>query len=337
MVKVASLKNPSQRAELETIAKQIILGDRRALARAITLVESARPDQQNQTAELLQLLQYKTGNALRIGFSGAPGVGKSTLIEALGLHVSDLGLKVAVLAVDPSSTRSGGSILGDKTRMERLARQPTAFIRPSPAGATLGGVARRTREAMLILEAAGYDVVLVETVGVGQNETTVANMVDMFALILAPGGGDELQGIKRGIMELADVVIVNKADGELEKVAQGAVADFRAALGLLRPKYTCWIPQIKLVSALEERGIPDVWECATIFKKTIRESGDLRRLRAEQAKAWMWDEIRQDLVENLLSHVSMADLTSQLESQVLEGTLSPKQAARRILARYREA
>ncbi len=323
-------------AELSDLADHIMLGDRRALARAITLVESTRLDQQQQTAELLQFLLPKTGKAKRLGLSGAPGVGKSTFIEAFGLFICELGLKVAVLAVDPSSVRSGGSILGDKTRMDRLTRHQKAFIRPSPAGTTLGGVARRTREAMLILEAGGYDVILIETVGVGQNETAVSDMVDMFALILAPGGGDELQGIKRGIMELADLVIVNKADGELEKAAHAAAADYRGALGLLRPKYEHWKPHVKLVSALEERGMSDVWGCVEAFNKFIRETGDFERLRKGQAKSWMWNEIRDDLMASFLSQVHVSELSSKLEGDVVAERLSPKQAAYRILALYRD-
>src|SRR5713101_4330951 len=228
---------------MSELARAVIDGDRRALARAITLVESTRPDHRAEAETLLAEVLPTAGGAIRVGVSGAPGAGKSTLIEALGLYLVGLGHRVAVLAVDPSSTRSGGSILGDKTRMEQLTRSPDAFVRPSPTGGTLGGVARRTREAMLLCEAAGFDVVLVETVGVGQSEVKVAAMVDLFMVLVAPGGGDELQGLKRGIMELADLVVVNKADGELEHAAGITASDYASALHLMRPRIAEWTPR----------------------------------------------------------------------------------------------
>ncbi|TDI64058.1 MAG: methylmalonyl Co-A mutase-associated GTPase MeaB [Alphaproteobacteria bacterium] len=317
--------------DVAQLAAGVRAGERRALAKAITLVESERADQQDAAEALVGELLCDTGHAVRLGLSGAPGVGKSTFIEAFGLHLTGQGHKVAVLAVDPSSSRSGGSILGDKTRMERLARDNNAFIRPSPAGETLGGVARRTREAMLVVEAAGFDVVLVETVGVGQSETAVADMVDMFALILAPGAGDELQGIKRGIMELADIVIVNKADGEWADAAQRAAADYSGALQLLRPKYNNWTAQVRLVSSLLGTGMADIWHDVEAFYEAFRESGEFDRRRADQARAWMWTEIRAGLLGTLRSHSDAMALADRLEGQVLTGALSPSAAGRQVL------
>ncbi|MBM3347404.1 MAG: methylmalonyl Co-A mutase-associated GTPase MeaB, partial [Betaproteobacteria bacterium] len=242
-------------SDVEQLAKLVRTGDRRALGRAITLVESAHPQDRGPGNRLLELLAPRAGKSIRIGLSGVPGAGKSTFIEAFGLHIIGRGHRVAVLAVDPSSSISGGSILGDKTRMELLSRREEAFIRPSPAGQTLGGVARHTRETILLVEAAGFDVVIVETVGVGQSETAVADMTDMFVLLLLPAGGDELQGIKRGIVELADLVVVNKADGPLEAAAGRAAADYRNAVHYLRPRSRNWQVEVETCSALEGRGI----------------------------------------------------------------------------------
>lgn len=328
-------KTASDVVDVAQLAAGVRAGERRALAKAITLVESERADQQDAAEALVGELLRDTGRAVRLGLSGAPGVGKSTFIEAFGLYLTGQGHKVAVLAVDPSSRRSGGSILGDKTRMERLACDNNAFIRPSPAGKTLGGVARRTREAMLVVEAAGFDVVLVETVGVGQSETAIADMVDMFALILAPGGGDELQGIKRGIMELADIVIVNKADGEWVDAAQRAAADYSGALQLLRPKYNNWTAQVQLVSSLLGTGMADIWRDVTAFCAALRESGEFDRRRADQARAWMWTEIREGLLGTLKSHSAAMALADQLEGQVLTGAVSPIAAGRQVLDAFR--
>src|SRR5829696_4993615 len=258
---------------MSELAQEVIAGDRRALARAITLAESTRPDHRAEAEALLAEVLPRSGAAVRVGISGAPGAGKSTLIEALGTHLVAEGQRVAVLAVDPSSTRSGGSILGDKTRMEQLTRSPDAFVRPSPTGGTLGGVARRTREAMLLCEAAGFDVVLVETVGVGQSEVKVAAMVDLFLVIVAPGGGDELQGIKRGIMELADLVVVNKADGDLAPAARQAEADHRHALGLLRPRFEGWRPPVLSCSARTGTGVDAVWAAVLEHRSTLERTG----------------------------------------------------------------
>jgi LAO/AO transport system kinase len=317
---------------LKNLAAKIQSGDRRALAQGITLVESTRPDHQAEAQQLLASLLPYTGKAIRLGFSGAPGVGKSTFIEAFGLYLIGLGLKVAVLAVDPSSTLSGGSILGDKTRMEELSRNPKAFIRPSPSSGTLGGVARRTREAMLLTEAAGYDVVLIETVGVGQSETAVADMVDMFILLLSPGGGDGLQGIKRGIMELADLIVVNKADGELEAAAKRSRAEFEAALHLMRPQSPNWSPRVLLASALKHKGLDEIWAAINTYHKALSKTQELPAKRAEQARAWMWSEIHDGLMDAF--RASDPAEVKAFEDKVVAGELPPAAAARDLLARF---
>ncbi|MBM3511392.1 MAG: methylmalonyl Co-A mutase-associated GTPase MeaB [Alphaproteobacteria bacterium] len=310
-------------------------GDRRALARAITLVESRRPEDIRRAHALLDAVLPKTGRARRIGVSGPPGAGKSTLIEALGLHVTGLGLKLAVLAVDPSSTRSGGSILGDKTRMAELAQAPLAYIRPSPSRGALGGVAERTREAMLLCEAAGFDVVIVETVGVGQSEVAVADMVDLFALILAPGGGDELQGIKRGIVELAELVIVNKADGDLIGTAQHLAAEYVAALSLLRPLSPAWKPEVVLCSALAREGIAEVWATMERQRAALEGAGELARRRRGQARDWLWRQVSEGVVAALRADAGTRALAQALEAQVEAGTLSTAAAADRLIAAFR--
>jgi LAO/AO transport system kinase len=313
------------------LAGDVVAGDRRALARSITLVESTRADHRREAARLLDELLPHTGRATRLGITGTPGAGKSTFVEELGTRLTKDDHRVAVLAIDPTSRRSGGSILGDKTRMERLARDPGAFIRPSPSGGTLGGVARRTREAALVCEAAGFDVVVIETVGVGQSETAVADMVDCFVLLAAPGGGDELQGIKRGIMELADVVVVNKADGDLRAAANRAVADYRHAVHLLRPKHPGWEVPVLPVSALRGDGVDDVWSAVERLEHHLRSSGALERLRADQAVAWMAEEIRETLVEAFRNDDRVASRWGSVEAAVREGRLSPGSAARELL------
>jgi LAO/AO transport system kinase len=315
--------------EVGRLAAAVRTGDRRALARAITLVESTRPDHRDEAVELLDALAPATGRATRVGISGAPGAGKSTFIEALGLHLLERGHRVAVLAVDPSSTRTGGSILGDKTRMERLSRAPGAFIRPSPSGGTLGGVARRTREAMLVCEAAGFDVVLVETVGVGQSEVAVAGMVDVFVLLLAPAAGDELQGVKRGIVELADVVVVNKADGVLAPAAAQTAAAYANALHLVRPAD---VP-VLTCSALEGTGIGDVWHAVEARVAADRASGELARRRAAQARDWMWADVTDTLAERLRADPAVRAELEHLEADVAAGRVSPAAAARQLLRR----
>ena len=314
------------------LAAAVLSGERRALARAITLIESSRPDHRDRADALLEALLPEAGRSIRLGISGAPGVGKSTFIEAFGRHVIEVGHRVAVLAVDPSSKRSGGSILGDKTRMEALARDGAAFIRPSPAGTTLGGVARRTREAMLACEAAGFDVVLVETVGVGQSETAVADMVDMFLLLLLPAGGDELQGIKRGIVELADLVLVNKADGELAAQARRTAADYEAAMHLLRPSVPGWTARVQTCSALTGEGIAEAWEAVGAFRQAV--GGGLEERRARQDKAWMWNEISEGALAAVRRDESLRGLAESLEREVEAGRAAPAAAARRLLARF---
>jgi LAO/AO transport system kinase len=321
--------------EIEKLADGVRAGDRRALGRAITLVESRRPDHQDRALALLDLLLAGAGQSVRVGISGAPGVGKSTFIEALGVELTGAGHRVAVLAVDPSSTRSGGSILGDKTRMEILSRDPAAFIRPSPSSGTLGGVARRTREAMLVCEAAGFDVIIVETIGVGQSETAVSDMVDTFLLLIAPGGGDELQGIKRGIVEIADLVVVNKADGDLAGPANIIAADYTGALHLLRPATKLWAPQVMMCSALEKIGIGDVWRNVEMHQEALRAGGELGRRREDQARHWMWSEVSESLIEALRDEPTAAVLIPELEVDVGAGKTTPGAAAQVLLDAFR--
>ena len=319
-------------ADIGALAAGVVRGERRALARAITLIESTRDDHRTDAEELLEAVMPRTGGSVRLGATGAPGVGKSTFIEALGLHVIGAGHRVAVLAVDPTSKLSGGSILGDKTRMERLAREPGAFIRPSPAGPTLGGVARRSREAMLVCEAAGYDVVIVETVGVGQSETAVADMVDMFLLLIAPGGGDDLQGIKRGIVELADLILVNKADGDLAPAAHRTVGDYANALRLLRPRLPGWQARVQACSALSGIGVDATWDAVLAWRGAM--GGMVEEQRSAQARAWMWNEIGENLTAALRRHEGVRELIGELEAEVAEGRIAPSTAVRRIMGRF---
>lgn len=314
------------------LADGILAGNRRALARAITLVESRNPAHQPAADALLARLLPASGRAVRLGITGTPGVGKSSFIERFGMFLLDQGLRVAVLAIDPSSSLSGGSILGDKTRMESLSRDIRAFIRPSPSSGSLGGVARRTREAMVLVEAAGFDVVLVETVGVGQSETAVAEMVDMFLLLLAPGGGDDLQGIKRGIMELADLVIVNKADGDLLKPARLAQGDYRAALQLLRPRHAEWRARVELVSSLRGEGIAEVWQTIMEFRAALAATGALEAQRQKQARGWLNRELQDGLWDWLRADAAVARALPELEAAVGAGEITPAAAARRLLA-----
>ena len=317
------------------LAKGVLAGERRSVARAITLIESTRADHREAAEVLLQEILPHSGRSIRVGITGVPGAGKSTFIEALGLHVVEQGHKLAVLAVDPSSPRTGGSILGDKTRMEELSRDIRAFIRPSPSSCTLGGVARRTREAMLVCEAAGFDVVVVETVGVGQSETAVADMVDMFLLLLVPGGGDELQGIKKGIVELADAIVVNKADGDLAVAARRAARDYTNALHLLAPANTAWTVPVLTCSALERAGVADVWSTVGKYRDTMDDCGRLTSRRAEQAHAWMWNEIAETLLQTLKEDSGVAELLPALERQVTGGLMAPGAAARRLVQAFR--
>ena len=318
----------------EDFAKGVLNGDRRSLARAITLAESTRTDHRAEAEALLAELLPRSGQSVRVGISGAPGVGKSSFIEAFGLHLTEQGHRVAVLAVDPSSRISGGSILGDKTRMEELSRHPSAFIRPSPAGSSLGGVARRTRECVLICEAAGFDVVIVETVGVGQSETAVAEMCDLFLLLLAPAAGDELQGIKKGIVELADMIVVNKADGDLVEAANHAAADYRSAVHMIRPASPNWRVPVLTCSALTGDGIEKVWRKIEDYREKMGDSGEFAARRSNQAKAWMWSEIEESLIAALRVHPDVAKRVDTLEGEVAQGARSPGAAAREMLSTF---
>ena len=322
--------------DAQALAGALAAGSRRALARAITLVESTREDHRAQAERLLGALASHAAASLRVGISGAPGVGKSTFIEALGLTILAAGRRLAVLAVDPSSTLSGGSILGDKTRMPELSRHARAFVRPSPAGTTLGGVARRTRESIALCEAAGFDVVLVETVGVGQSEVAVSGMTDLFVLLLSPGGGDDLQGIKRGIMELTDIALVTKADGDLALAAGRAASDCANALRLLRPRSPHWEPVACSCSAREGRGIAEAWQLMQEFEQRMRDSGALEARRTEQARAWMWSEVNELLLSALRGDPVAASLLPGLESGVRDGSLPAAAAAQQLVAGFLE-
>lgn len=314
------------------LAEKILTRDRRALSRAITLVESSREDHRAQASDLLDRLRGQGGQAIRIGLSGTPGVGKSTFIESFGTLLTGQGLRVAVLAVDPSSARSGGSILGDKTRMDRLSRDPNAFIRPSPSQSHLGGVARRTREAIELCEAAGFDVILIETVGVGQSETVVAEMSDLFILLMAPAGGDELQGVKRGIMEMADLILVNKADGDLKATAMRTCADYSGALRLLRkrPQDPEGFPKALTVSALEEDGLQNAWDDMTTLTNWRKEQGHFDNRRAAQMRYWFEEEVRQALLAKLGKGKAKAHM-SALADAVGAGQISVTAAAAKML------
>ena len=321
--------------KINEIAAGVRTGNVRALAKAITLIESRNLDHSLAATTLLDELLPDTGNSIRIGISGVPGAGKSTFIEAFGMYLLSLGHKVAVLAVDPSSQLSGGSILGDKTRMAELAREANAFIRPSPAGQTLGGVARKTRETMLVCEAAGYDVIIVETVGVGQSEITVASMVDFFLLLQIPNAGDELQGIKRGVMEIADAIVVNKAEGENRPRAELARQQYANALHMLKPKSLNWQVPALLCSALHNEGVDEVWETIKDFGTRMRETGELQNKRNLQASDWMWTLLLDDLKEMFLRDRNVESLVEQVQEAVATGVTTPSAAARRLLEAFK--
>ena len=312
----------------------VLEGDRRSVAKTITLLESRRGDHVELGRRVLELLVPHSGSALRVGISGPPGVGKSTTIEALGLQLIEQGQRVAVLAVDPSSPVSGGSILGDKTRMAELSQHPAAYIRPSPSGGTLGGVAHRTREAMLVCEAAGFDVVLVETVGVGQSEAEVASMVDFFLVLLQPGGGDDLQGIKKGVLELADALVVNKADGPYLEVAKQTQHDYAQALMLLRSK-SSWQTPVLLVSALQRTGLEELWQKVEEHRTTMSDSGEFQARRRDQARAWLWRLIRDGLETEFRSDQRVMPLLEMLEKSVTDQETSPPAGARQLLEVFR--
>ena len=326
----AAAKAPTVASTDVDLAAAIRAGDRRALARGITLVESTRPDHRIEATDLIESLLPFTGGAIRVGISGVPGSGKSSLIEALGHQVLGDGHHLAVLAVDPSSSISGGSILGDKTRMSDLGRHERAYIRPSPSSGALGGVARRTREALLLCEAAGFRVVLVETVGVGQSEVAVADIVDLFVLVASPTGGDELQGIKRGIMELADLIAVNKADGELEAAAQRAMGDLRHAVHLLRPKRPGWEVGVATCSARTGAGVPELWAAIEAAHARLVADG-LDNLRAQQGVAWMWSEVTETLLDRLRDHPAVRDRLPELVAAVAAGSTAPARAVQLLL------
>jgi LAO/AO transport system kinase len=300
------------------------------LARAITLIESKRADHRMQAHQLVQKLLPATGQAVRLGITGPPGVGKSTTIDALGHYLTSQGHKVAVLAVDPSSTRTGGSILGDKTRMPRLANDPQAFVRPSPSSGTLGGVAAKTRETMLVCEAAGYDVIMVETVGIGQSETAVADMTDFFLALMLPGAGDELQGLKKGIVEIADMIAVNKADGDNVERAKLAAADYRGALNILQPRSPNWLPPVVTYSALTGNGIAELWARIVEHKEKMTASGELTARRREQQVKWMWTMLEERLTARLRSDPTVRAKVKQAESAVAAGKLAPTLAVEEI-------
>ncbi|MEU3742036.1 MULTISPECIES: methylmalonyl Co-A mutase-associated GTPase MeaB [unclassified Streptomyces] len=322
------------RIDIDAYVKGVLDGKRAQIARAITLVESTRPQHRALAQELLTQLLPHSGRARRIGISGVPGVGKSTFIDALGTMLTGLGHRVAVLAVDPSSTRTGGSILGDKTRMERLSVDPAAFVRPSPTAGTLGGVAKATRESIVVMEAAGYDVVLVETVGVGQSETAVANMVDSFLLLSLARTGDQLQGIKKGVLELADVLAINKADGPHERDARSAARELAGALRLMHPADAAWTPPVLSCSAREASGLDEVWDRLEQHRSLLDSTGRLAAKRRDQQVDWTWTMVRDELLDRLRGHAKVRDLAPDLEQRVREGTLTATSAAERILEAF---
>ncbi len=316
---------------VKSLAEAVKLGQRRALAQAITLVESTRRDHRRDAEALLALLLPDAGQSIRLGITGVPGAGKSTLIESFGRLLIEQGHRVAVLAVDPSSPRSGGSLLGDKTRMEELSKDPRAFIRPTPTAGSLGGVARRTRDAILLCEAAGFTIILVETVGVGQSEIAVSGMVDMFLLLLVPGSGDDLQGLKKGIVEIADAVIVNKSDGDLANEASRVAADYRNALHLLRPSAPDWTVPVLQISAVTGQGLDQLWQIVESYGRIMRENGRFMARRSEQALHWLWREVSEELLAKLRADPHVAVQQAALEAQVAKGEMLPAAAAAVLL------
>lgn len=316
---------------IDQLATAIRGGDRAALPRAITMLESTRADHREQAQQLLLNLLPDSGNAHRVGITGVPGVGKSTTIEALGMHLIDRGHRVAVLAVDPSSTRTGGSILGDKTRMSRLAAHSDAYIRPSPTSGTLGGVAKATRETVILLEAAGFDVILIETVGVGQSEVAVANMVDTFVLLTLARAGDQLQGIKKGVLELADIVVVNKADGEHLPEARKAARELSSAIRLIYPRETLWRPPVLTMSAVEGTGLVEMWDTVERHREVLTEAGEFEDRRRAQQVDWTWQLVRDTVLDRVLSNPAVRGMRAEVERRVKAGELTPALAAQQIL------
>ena len=326
-----AVRSESGRADLKRLARGIRDGERAVLARAITLIESKRTDHRQAAHQLVQDVLPETGKAVRVGITGAPGVGKSMTIDTLGTLLTSKGHKVAVLAVDPSSTRTGGSILADKTRMARLATDSNAFVRPSPAAGTLGGVAAKTRESMLLCEAAGFDVVLVETVGVGQSETAVADMTDFFLVLMLPGAGDELQGLKKGLVELADMIAVNKADGDNVRRAQAAAAEYRAALHIIMPRSPNWTPPVVTYSALTGDGVTELWGQIIAHRERMQGTGELPARRREQQVKWMWTMLEERLFARLRSDPALKAKLKQTEAAVAAGKLAPTLAVEEIV------
>src|ERR1700734_1008022 len=324
------MASPSPAADVERLAQGIRAGDRTVLSRAITLIESKRIDHRSTAATLTQTLLGATGKAVRVGITGSPGVGKSTTIDALGTMLTRQGRKVAALAVDPSSRRTGGSILADKTRMGHLANDANAFVRPSPASGTLGGVAAKTRETMLLCEAAGYDVILVETVGVGPSEIAVADMTDFFLVLMLPGAGDELQGLKKGVVELADMIAVNKADGDNILRAKAAAAEYRAALHILSPRSPNWSPPVVTYSALTKDGIAQMWALVLDHKEKLSAAGEIASRRGEQQVKWMWEMLEERLFAPLRSDGALKAALPRLEAEVAAGRLAPNAAVEEI-------
>ncbi len=315
----------------------ILHGNRTILSRAVTLIESNKPEHQQIAQEIIGYCLPFSGKSVRIGITGVPGAGKSTFIEAFGTHLTSLGKKLAVLAIDPSSERSRGSILGDKTRMEALSSNPDAYIRPSPSSGSLGGVARKTRETILLCEAAGFDTILIETVGVGQSETVVHSMVDFFLLLQIAGAGDELQGIKRGIMEMADTIVINKADGDNINRANAAATLYRNALHLFPPAVSGWIPQVKTCSSIRKTGISEVWECIEDYLALVKENNYFRERRSTQSRYWMFETVEESLKGHFYQNKQVKMALSQLEEKVSADRISPFVAARQLLKKYFDA
>src|SRR6201995_1936964 len=325
--------DPDNKADdtVDGLAAAVRSGDRAALPRAITLLESTRPENRERAQQLLLELLPDSGNAHRVGITGVPGVGKSTTIESLGMYLIEQGHRVAVLAVDPSSTRTGGSILGDKTRMARLAQHPDAYIRPSPTSGTLGGVAKATRETVVLLEASGFDVILIETVGVGQSEVAVSNMVDTFVLLTLARTGDQLQGIKKGVLELADIVVVNKADGNHLSEARSAARELSSAIRLIYPRETLWRPPILTMSAMEGAGLTELWDTVERHRDVLTEAGEFDARRRAQQVDWTWQMVRDSVLDRVLSSPEVRRIRADLERQVKAGELTPAMAAQQIL------